>query len=373
MDSSHTSDVKPSMISRYLKARGWSEDTLNSDQSIFIAPDQEFEVLIDRSTSEESVRKNVYFAVRTISDYYEMGINNARREILSHLSDRISGSIPTRYVKDDSIDFAIAAEYMAGIRKMLSASASTVLTGERYFKRTLKEAAHYADKCRFGHTFRGSFGFVVESPLPENTSPTFEGIADETPLGRKVIERISKGFVHIERASTQQDMSFITSEESGLSSNMLDSVADIFEETAVDSINFAFKFSMEWATDAKAAHIKQLKISSSDVSMFREASQLLRPKEDEFKQETIFGRVRKLETDGNPRDLDDDSSSREVEIIWLAEDDKPIKVRIKVTPQEYRVALQAHEAGKILSVRGILPASGKTRVLREPSGLTILG
>ena len=71
-------------------------------------------------------------------------------------------------VFDDTILLEVATGYITGIRSQLAATATTEIQPDPFFLRVKKEATQYADACRFGHTFRGSFGFTVESPIVPN-------------------------------------------------------------------------------------------------------------------------------------------------------------------------------------------------------------
>ena len=67
--------------------------------------------------------------------------------------------------------------------KILAAAAHGELHVGPYAQRLSSTATTYANECRFGHTFRGSFGFTVESPVGPNTLTVGE-ISPAPPLER---------------------------------------------------------------------------------------------------------------------------------------------------------------------------------------------
>jgi hypothetical protein len=67
----------------------------------------------------------------------------------------------------------MAANYIAGVKTLLAATATTEMHPLPHFLRVRKEATDYAETCQFAHTFRGSFGFTIESPVCPNVAPTF--------------------------------------------------------------------------------------------------------------------------------------------------------------------------------------------------------
>lgn len=369
-DFAFLADISPSLVIRYLKSRDWSGHTLPSGMQLLTKDSGEFEIFLHSELGGQSLTDQVYFAVRTLSDYYEKEIEQIVLEIRSHLSDRISGRIPDEYVRNDSIEFRMASDYVAGMQAVLATSATTELTESRHFPRVLKEAKVYTNNCRFGHTFRGSFGFVIESPVGLNDAPTFKELEEELPLGRRVVERIANGLKHLERASQSSDLTLISSESSGLSSNMCEALADLIENADVSQLSLGIDLSAEWKSPS-SGDAQIFKLEQSEVAFIREAAVSLKVEERPSEVE-IIGRIRRVATDGVPSDLSDDKTRREIEINWLSDDETIVHVKLNVSPEEYLDAVDAHKNGKHLTVRGLLPPSGKSRRFIEHGPITIL-
>ena len=64
-------------------------------------------------------------------------------------------------------------------------------------------------------------------------------------------------------------------------------------------------------------------------------------------------------TNGNPADLHEDNSAREIEVSWVNEENALLHVRIVVTPQQYLKAVEAHKAGYTVSATGLLTRVGR--------------
>lgn len=370
-DARQPYDVNPNLVSRYLRARGWDSKSFENGMTMLSKDQGEFEIFLNSKRDVGDKNDEVYYALRTISDYYGREISEIHRDVISHLSDRISSRIPDEYVKNDTIEFRVASSYISGMKVLLSSSATTEMTERRFFLRTLKEAVKYSESCRFAHTFRGSFGFVVESPVGVNNAPSLDGIEDHVPLERRVVERLSQGFASIQKASLLEDPSLISESSSGLSANMCDAIADLLEEMEVSNIKFKIDFSSEWRSTTSEDIDSVFKLSQNDVPLIRAGAKSLKVDEKPSK-ETIFGKVRRVGTDGNPSDLRDDDARREIEVNWVADDEKVIRVRILVTPEDYLKALDAHRNNKVVTATGLLPATGKTRWLGDHGGLNII-
>lgn len=369
-DQTSLAGISAALVVRHLKELGWSNRSLPNGLQMLTQDDGEVEIFLDGSLQTETLSKDVYFAVRTLSDFYEKEFDQVVREIRSRLSDRISSRIPDEYVRNDSIEFRMAGDYVTNMRTFIASSATTELTKSRHFARTVKEAIAFTDDCRFGHTFRGSFGFVIESPVELNDFPAFEEVPEELPLGRRVVERIALGFEYIEKASRTNDPTLIAREASGMSANMCDAIADLVENTDVSQMKFGFDLSNEWKSLSSGDH-KSFQIAHNNVELIRSAARSLKSEEEPTEVE-IIGRIRRVATDGVPSNLFDDKEKREIEVSWISNDDKLVHIKLDVTPEEYLAAVDAHKSGKHITVRGLLPASGKTRRFKEHGPITVL-
>ena len=182
-------DIEPRLIARYLQHAGWGTDQFGHKLNrVFFrdkSPDQ-VEIFFDRKASKETKRKEVFFALKTISEFYEREIADVSNDIRSLTYDQITSKIPEEYILNETIQLRIASKYINQMKGFLASSATTEITGERNFKRTRKEALEYAEQCQFGHTFRGSFGFRIESPVGLNDAPTLDVVSENLPLNRRI-------------------------------------------------------------------------------------------------------------------------------------------------------------------------------------------
>ena len=67
-----------------------------------------------------------------------------------------------------SVRLDIAEAFLKNAKGLLAAAATTEVSPKPFFGRVTKAAVVYSDDCRFAHTFRGSFGFAIESPVEAN-------------------------------------------------------------------------------------------------------------------------------------------------------------------------------------------------------------
>ena len=96
--------------------------------------------------------------------------------------DVVKSRVPDDLVFDDTIHLDQAVSYTSRIKRLLAAGATTEIAPDLYFFRVKKESAVYAENCRFGDIFKGSFGFIIESPVGPNKEPAFPGMEQQPPF-----------------------------------------------------------------------------------------------------------------------------------------------------------------------------------------------
>lgn len=366
-------DIEPSLITRYLLHSGWLADAFGQKISrVYFkdeAPDP-VEIFFEKQAGLEEKKKEVFFALKTISEFYERAIEDISNDIKSLTYDQITSKIPNEYVVNDTIQLHVASQYINQMHNFLASSATTELTGERHFKRTRKEAIEYAERCRFGHTFRGSFGFLIESPVGLNDAPTLDLGAEPLPLNRRIVERIAVGLSAYSEAVETQNPGVIVRQGDGFSANMCDAMADVIEETDVSKMIIGIKLSPEWRSE-KFAERLVFSIEHKNVELLRAAAKSMRV-DEKPRPVTVFGRIRRVETDGNPADLLDDPAPKEIEINWASDDNTLLHVRLTLPNADYSEAVEAHKSGKPVSVSGMLIRVGRSWRLDKPENFKVI-
>src|ERR1019366_3045382 len=135
----------------------------------------DIELLLPRDRSASDSQRRLEGAILTLSQVEGRDPEQVLADVRSVGFDVVRSRIPDELVSDDTIQLVSANNYIGGVKNLLAATATTELRPEPYFLRILKDANAYAEQCRFGHTFRGSFGFTIESPVNPNLEPALPG------------------------------------------------------------------------------------------------------------------------------------------------------------------------------------------------------
>ena len=328
------------------------------------------ELVLPREQAASDFLRRMEGAIRTLSGVEGRSPEEVISDVRMIGYDVVRSRIPNAMVYDDAIHLEVATKYITGVKSLLTATATTEIQPDPYFLRVRKEASEYADRCRFAHTFRGSFGFSIESPVVPNNEPTLPQIEQLPPFERRVMERFARGVRTVCDAVTTGDTAaLVATAKTGFSANACEQFAKLVEDTSPGGLVFAFAFSPEWRADRELAQVREFAVGMPHVEVSRAAAKVLR---SQFtpRPETVFGRVVRLESEGDPSDLLNPIGSREIAIQWSNEDLGDIQVRVSLDASEYLKAIEAHGSGRPVKVSGTLERRGRVYVLSTPTNLS---
>lgn len=394
--------VPVGLLRRYLIARGWrlaeSQGPAPAPLDIAASADEQTRSFFQtRSDGKRNV--DVYVLSEPGLDNVEMLVPRDRHssdydrrlqgaiDTLCQLEDRVPGQIiasvrsigydvvrsriPGDLVVDDTIQLEKAMNYINCMKDLLAATATTEIRPLPFFGRLYKEATEYSDKCRFGHTYRGSFGFTIESPIIPNTETILFDFDPIPPFERRVIQRLAIGIQQVCEAANADDLRpLLDGFRTGFSANGCERFANLIHKTAYSGMSFGFSFSPEWALSVKLESTEEFSVGPKHVEMARAAAQALRGESLEIPTD-VHGMVVRLQNEADPSDISGIMGEGEVSILHASENYGDIHVRITLPPAEYLKAVEAHRSGRPVRVSGTLVHRGRYWYLNNPSSLTM--
>jgi len=371
----HARNVPLASLRRYLLLNGWQRlQNIKRGFDLYRLPaddGQELELVVPHSLAEQDAIRWIRDALRSLSQLCDQDIASTAAMIRSVTVDIIRSRVPDSLVLNESIHLDVASEFIKNVKRLLSAAATTELAPAPFFGRVRKEAQLYAEGCRFGHTFRGSFGFTIESPIPQNDSPTIEVVDQIPPFERRVIERIARGLKTLELAANEQDTEpAVKNYRNGFSANMFDELIDIAESIKGERLKFEFAFSPEWRVSSDITPKVRFELMPVHVEVAKYAAKTLRLREFDRKK-TIIGRVIGLKSKDNPSELVESTGDREVTILWISSEFGEISVRVQLPPEEYLQAVEAHKVGRMIRISGSIERIGRSWLLLEPHDFSL--
>ena len=363
----------PSIV-RYFQLQGWREipndGAITTLYQLRVQGGDVLEVVLPKTRQLSDADRLIGDAIRTISQLDDKEPSSIVDDINSIGYDRVKTIIPTELVRFDSIELDMAHKFIQHARRLFTATATNELAPSPFFGRVTKEAQEYSEKCRFGHTFRGSFGFTIELPVERNDEPSLSAFEQPAPFERRVIQRLARGLKNIEAAERADDSTILARDfASGFNANMCDAFVDLLEQTS-DKLKFVFAWSPEWLPSPDIGQIELYSTHSATLSLVRDAAEKMR-RSYISRVRTITGQVTSLKSEHNPADLLDFSSPREIVIEGDSDELTSIKVKVVLSPTDYILAVEAHKSGSLVSITGLLERRKRGWSLSDPSLLSI--
>lgn len=359
------------LVTRYLRATGWTRERAGESYSLFVSPNDantQLELFVANSEDVRGWQSSIRDALETLAGLHEKPLDQITLAIRSLLYDVVHSKLPNEMVRDDSIDLDVAAEFIWRAKRLLAASATAEILRSQSFKKVRKEAQAYAGSCRFGHTFRGSFGFTLESPLSEPLQQTIMG-TPEAPFERKVVERLARGLVSMDEALTDQNPEILAaSYADGWNANVCDEFVKLYEAAKQSAITFSFVWSREIVPDVQVQSGRVFSVSRPKIEILQDAAARLRAREQE-QQERIVGRVIELKAENLGQLI---APEGEIVVRWVSEDAGNIKVHMTLPRENYRLAIQAHDQGQTIEACGTLEKKGRLWHLTNIERFTVV-
>ena len=362
----------PAGVARLLNARSGGRRTYE----LFVyreGGDEEdvIEIVVPTENRISDYGRRIEDVIRTLSQFENRSPVEIVADIRSIGFDVIRSTLPDYHVENDSIRLEIAANYISEMRQLMVVTATTESNPDPYFLRVKKEAKEYVGRCRFGHTFRGSFGFVIESPIGPNNEPALMASEQVFPYERRVIQRMSVGIQSIVAAVESGDVSQIVNNyKVGFSANSCEQFAYLIENSVQTGIVLEFSFTPEWPQSSSQHSKFRFQIDSRHAEISRVAAKEMRSK-PVLRQETIVGKVVRLASDSDPNDLLSKLDDREIAIRWNSEDGE-LLVRVHLSPEDYLRAVDAHRNGLQVSISGTLEKRGRRWFLKGPNSFAVI-
>jgi hypothetical protein len=356
-------------LMRYLTVSRWRRRTLPSGIVVFaMGPENDdIEIVLPATTNARDLHERLANAVTTLSALERRSFDEVIAEIRAIGYDLVLPSLPDSAIREDTITLGTAEQFIQHLKRILAASAHGELHVGPYFLRVDGNAKDFAENCRFGHTFRGSFGFTVESPVGPHTSELAVEEVSVPPLQRRAIRRLARGLRIIEAAIGGEDPSeIVKGYQSGLNANACDELADLLEMPQVGQVKFDIVFSPEWGFPPDLGRAPQANIHQAIGSrVIRDAAKALRVVHYD-RMRTIVGMVRTLHSDENPSNLFEISGSQDIVVEWLSQEFGRKNIQISLGPEEYLEAVEAHKSGRQISVDGELEQDSRPWRLENP-------
>jgi len=275
---------------------------------------------------------------------------------------------------EPSLPLVDAATLIKRSVDMITAAAYSISTKRAYYaSRYPKEVEDFLKKIRLGHTERGSFIVSMHVPVQPRIKNIFsvsemsEDILNpksNEPFERRVMIQLAElTAIAIDAANSMELEQFTEAIPLGLNANFCEALSDIAGVCGDDGTHF----DINWAPTRsinKSWNIKtKFNIRPDTAEALRSAGQMLRKNEPELNVE-ICGYVVRLDSSNS-------IESGEIKIIDTLSSNAR-SIYLQLNGENYQRAIDAHKAGKLVSVRGNIEKQGKKSVVKDIYGFQLL-
>ncbi|WP_321430373.1 hypothetical protein [uncultured Methanolobus sp.] len=187
---------------------------------------------------------------------------------------------------------------VTNIRKIISYTASAEQDARPYYASPLSTGSDYSKKCRFGQTFRGSYGITIEVPIDETLSP------DGTlPLGRRISERIIKSLKLVEKEVEFGDVEPIYKDS--INGNLCSLLIELLKVSEGD-IEYSANLSPLYEPSDEIKDISTVNIKHANIAYLKEVYDRMHKDTELIPDVTIQGVITELKHEFQESNEDSD-------------------------------------------------------------------
>jgi hypothetical protein len=352
----------------YLQSKGWRQIKYEDELlDVYTKPDKQserpFVVTLPKSQHGPDYAARIEEAIERLSLIENRSFDAIWRNIQTINLDVISIRLVIERDEYPSVDRA--KHFIDGMRELIAWGASMELRQQRYFPQPARQGREQAQHFKLAHTYSGSFGFTFESHLSGAYQLPIWSHYQDLPLARRVLERITRGFLFTRQAE-QDHSSQVISERfaQGFNGNMCNAALEMLK----DIRNGAVIYDVSWSSIMKASHdvaqFEPVVLKRDAVYYLQEAAKYLEKTglEDLKGLYTVEGPVIGLSYDGQ--------GTREI----MMQADGVGKVEMVLDEEAYQRAGQAHLREQRITVTGQLSKRGRRGpyILTSPRDLHLL-
>lgn len=369
----------------YLQARDWSElEPSTARWRVFAGPVDErgdpVEIVIPRDLGVPDISRLVRMGLETLAAVEREPAETVASRVAYYSSDvLLAKNIETG--EYNSITLRLAAQQTSELRELVAYGACSEKDARPNFLQKLSVTRAMDQHVRFGHTFSGSFGFTIQSPLirgpilyVQEPLPVREGepIADPityAPFERRVMERIVRGLMSSREATDTEDVdSLVRNYGSGFNANMCTAIVRMGLNEKPVQYNVLWSPKMPPASDLAA--LTPILLQAKSYKVLTDAAAILRQLEPELTR--IHGRVTHLVSKGAPRGESGIERSVVIQETAPPRGVRPRSIIVYLHREDYLRAIQAHEEWQSVEITGVLQRQGGSWRLSEPHNLIVL-
>lgn len=356
---------------------GWHKVKSKSGWHVFVSDDTvapvELEIILPDRADDYAAPTQIASALDLLANLREEDPEILAQNIAHYESD-LFYIRNTNIDSNNSVELDVAAKQIQYFNKLIKQAADMEIRRKPYDLSTHSaDANKLASHYRFGHTFRGSFGFTLNAPLKTQAEKSIQQPflldTQTVPLSRRVLERIARGLISVNESVKEKSSERIVSNYlTGLNANMC---ASLFAASL--DYKFIIEYKITWSpiirVTPEADNFTSILVDTPQLTYIEKAEDQLKSLE-EAPLVTVRGLVNHVGTTDAPLS---DNAKRTITMTWLNNpySKRPTKLTMKIDAHDYQIAHSANLNWDTIFVEGIPQAKTTGWVLDNPTNFRI--
>lgn len=352
-------ELSSELLIGYLRNRGWSLVESEPDIAVLrkgVIDEEEIVIPVDRTYAD--YRQRILEAIKFLAKYEHRSEGEILDDLLLPKWDVLRIRINGDRIGNGWIPYLDKGSIEEGVRKLLLASARSVLDPKPHFKRLYSAAAEqWMKRCRAGVPESGSYILTVQLPLQEDLCDS------ERPFSRKVTEYLMTSLNQLVELSEHPDVP--TGEaEPQLNANLCLGLAEMKPDESPIHLDFEMKWSSEIPVNRNIP--ARIEIRDHHFPSIMRIGQKLKP-QTEITQVLFVGKVLTLHGEA-----DEHGNMQGEATLVLLMDEQQAKAKVFFGSEFYSIACDAHKQNRYVRVSGILSEKPRCSDLNDVSVFEII-
>lgn len=371
-------------VELFARSEGWIPEKGNQERyQSFLSPSmddfgQPIVLVLPKRGDINQVDQHLETAVHLLSRYYDVDENQLAKSIFHSKSDIIKNRVPNS--RPDSITVEMASKVLSSL---FSVGGDAQRIEKALVLQSKTKLPPFGKMSRLGHTFPGSFGFTVFTPLPCEVQGDL-GVAIThgsnrlpVPFERLVIERIAREIEAIETATDADDIEPLVGvalTSNAVSRRMCDAMSGLWKKGMNLEVEYGFEWSPRWKTSPDVAQRSSpVILTPNSRKVLLDASKFLQQQEKVGPTpQVIRGMVSDLHKIPGEYAKTDKDRKKLVTIMWEPVPKQIQRVQVELPPDDYQKAVRAHEEDLVVQIEGHLRRKSPFYELKDPTALSTL-
>jgi hypothetical protein len=350
--------VRVSDLRAYLLTRGWKPQPFPQPEVLRFdgPPDDDGNPLVLLMPASEALSdylRRVEDLLTSLSQFEDRPASEILRDLLTPTCDKLYVRLDAPDTRAGTLLVGFALQFFDNLKNLLTFAACAEFDPRRYFPRALKEGIAFANRCRLAGAPAQSFGVEIETPLVPPASEV-EKQLHAYPRERRILAGLMQGLGHVRRAADSGDSSEVFNRRDlHMNANICDALLGMRPEVSDVSLELVVSWSLAWPMNGQEIPTRVI-FEGRGFEMVESLGRALRGVE-ETRPRLWRGHVVRLAAE-DPVLGEDEGLFVTVRVQSRG---VPLRVELRLNPEHYRLAAQAHLAGKPVVARGVLERIGR--------------